>query len=133
MHDQKLIQRAEELEKLVRKASELHAGAGQDGTLAVMHIDAGMEKAWRCGQVLLSIKRIVGHGNWMTFLEANLPAISQRTAQRWMDVARLSPNATTVAYLTEESVRKFRYGYIPEKERPELKGNVEVCQTDASF
>jgi hypothetical protein len=119
------FQRADELKELVRKANALHIDASHDAAVALEKLNAGMAKAWRCGQILLKIKKIVGHGRWLDFMQKNLPAIGERTAQRWMTVARLSPKATAPSDLTDESVRKYRLSYA-HKERPVLEDRYKI-------
>jgi hypothetical protein len=43
--------------------------------------------AIRCGELLLEMKRRVGHGNWLTWLEENFEA-SERTARNYMEIAK---------------------------------------------
>jgi hypothetical protein len=105
----------------------------EDARTLVMQLDAmgqdlekqltlALERAWRLGQKLLSIKALVGHGNWLTWLEANL-TIGPRHAQRHMELAASNLEADQVKELSAESVRKFRLRYVPDKERPQLEGD----------
>ncbi len=90
--------------------------------------DRAIDRAWRLGLCLAEIKRAVGHGNWLGWIEANLP-VGERQAQRYIELAAANPSAKTAADLSEDSVRKFRLGYVPEKERPELDGDAEIKPT----
>lgn len=85
-------------------------------------LNAAVERAWRLGQVLSEIKGSVGHGNWLLWLEANLP-MCNKSAQRYMALADDNPEAQCVEDLSPESVRKFRLRYVPDKERPTIEGD----------
>ena len=91
-------------------------------------LGVALERAWRLGVKLLRAKELLGHGKWMLWVENNLP-ISDRHARRHMELAQSNPQAKSVAELSEESVRKFRLGYVPEKERPELAGDQALPRT----
>jgi hypothetical protein len=45
-------------------------------------------RAIAVGDMLLTIKEAVGHGNWLPWLTAKCPNIPERTAQRWMLLAK---------------------------------------------
>ena len=100
---------------------ELNA-IGQDIECRFLH---GLDRAWRLGKVLNEIKGVVGHGNWLVWLEANL-SISQRHAQRHMELDAANPKAKRVEDLSSDSVRKFRLGYVPDKERAQLPGDAAL-------
>lgn len=85
-------------------------------------LTVALEKAWRLGQKLVGCKALVGHGNWLVWLEANVP-LSHRHAVRHMELADENPDAQRVEDLSPESVRKFRLRYVPEKQRPQLEGD----------
>src|SRR6266480_4262143 len=69
---------------------------------------------------------MIGHGNWLPWLNRAFPNLHTRRAQRCMLLAALNPNATNVSQLQIESVRKLSLSYVPEKERPEHKGNIKL-------
>jgi len=75
------------------------------------------------GRVLNQIKGMVGAGNWLLWLEANWPELTERNAQRFMVLDRENPGAKSIKDLDSDSVRKFRLGYVPVKERPALEGD----------
>ncbi|MHA3773641.1 hypothetical protein ACXR0O_19065 [Verrucomicrobiota bacterium sgz303538] len=87
------------------------------------NFDEALELAWRFGQKLNEIKATVGHGNWQLWLANNLEGMGDRHARRHMALDSDNPGAQSIADLSEESVRKFRYGFVPEKTRPELPGD----------
>ena len=84
-----------------------------------------LEKAWLLGKKLLEAKDQLGHGRWLIWVEANLP-IGDRRARQYMELASQNVHAHSVEQLSEDSVRKFRLGYVPEKERPELPGDATL-------
>lgn len=47
-----------------------------------------MASAIRAGEVLLAAKAELGHGNWLPWLNANIPEISARSAQHFMRLAK---------------------------------------------
>src|SRR5882724_938677 len=106
--------------------------------------DLLLNKAWSLGILMNELKEEIGHGKWLLWLEGNFKELGksaemrERNAQRCMKFARENPNPrnSTVSVregfpiipavpnnFTDESTRKFMWGYIPEKERPELEGN----------
>ena len=100
--------------------------------------DELLNKAWMLGALLNELKEEIGHGKWLLWLEGNFKELGkgadmrEKNAQRCMKFARENPskarNSSDLAgsppsTFADESVRKFMWGYIPEKERPELEGN----------
>ena len=45
-------------------------------------------RAIAVGDMLLTIKDAVGHGNWLPWLTSKCPNIPERTARRWMSLAK---------------------------------------------
>ncbi|MDR3406362.1 MAG: hypothetical protein P4L99_28010 [Chthoniobacter sp.] len=85
-------------------------------------LDAALDKAWQLGKHLMRAKKLLGHGKWTIWVDSNLP-ISPRHALRHKQLAEDNPRAKSVKDLSEDSVRKFRLGYVPSKERPALDGD----------
>jgi hypothetical protein len=83
--------------------SDLAARINAEHEAAVVAIKRGIEHSIAAGELLLEAKAKVGHGNWLPWLKANCPTVSERTAQLYMRLARhreeLSKSAT-VADLT---------------------------------
>jgi hypothetical protein len=46
-----------------------------------------IQHAIRCGEMLLEMKRRVGHGNWLAWVEEHFEA-SERTARNYMEIAK---------------------------------------------
>jgi len=46
-----------------------------------------VERAIALGQILHQAKDKVGHGGWLNWLKSNCPEVSERTAQRYMNLA----------------------------------------------
>jgi hypothetical protein len=46
-----------------------------------------VDRAIRCGELLLEAKRQLPHGEWLPWLARNCPKISERSAQRYMRLA----------------------------------------------
>jgi hypothetical protein len=47
-----------------------------------------ISKALECGRLLVQQKESLGHGSWLEWLDANLPEISDRTARKYMALAK---------------------------------------------
>lgn len=70
---------------LAEKIDTLHSAALSSHRKSI-------EQAIECGRVLNEAKALVGHGQWLSWLEANT-RVDERTARRWM---RYANNAETV-------------------------------------
>lgn len=113
------------LKTLTADANRLIAELAELGKELDDKLTMALERSWRLGGILLECKRLVGHGNWLIWLEANVP-LSERHAQRHMELASSNPHAETVADLSLESIRKFRLRFVPDKERPQLEGDAQL-------
>lgn len=47
-----------------------------------------VSKALECGRLLLEQKAALGHGSWLEWLDANVPEIGDRTARKYMALAK---------------------------------------------
>ena len=90
--------------------------------------DQLLADSWSLGETLAAMQDDVGHGRWLPFLAGQLPKVGERNAQRCMALFRANPKSedSTDLTFTPESVRKFMWGYIPVKERPELEGDEPI-------
>lgn len=102
----------------------------------------GLYHRWQCGMKLNEAKSLIGHGNFTVWIESNC-RFDERTAQRYMkidnDNAHLRSKATelsatspdpkqltrVIAQLTDETLRKDAYAYVPAKPQAEHKGNIK--------
>lgn len=109
--------------RLLGEAKQLHAETDELCAEIEHKATSAVWKAWQIGQRLNAIKPMVGHGNWLLWLEGNWPELSERTAQRFMAINESSPDAESVADLGIDAVRKFRLSFVPEKDRPEMEGD----------
>lgn len=85
--------------------------------------------SWYLGEILVDMKDDVGHGRWLPYLAGHWPDLDERDARRYMAFYRENAeqpenrrNSGDLVF-SQESVRKFMWGYIPVKERPELEGD----------
>ena len=118
------------IKQQLSEAKKLHAEA-QEAEAAVEHGQAtALDKALQCGKRLLLLKENVGHGNWLTFLEANWPELPSRTAQEYMKIASDNPNAHRGADLKFDSIRKHRYAAVPKKEHPKQDGDLKFSKPE---
>src|SRR5438067_69329 len=95
-------------------------------------------RAWRFGKFLASAKAELGHGHFTIWRAATFPNVHERKAQRCQELFAKNSKATElsdfsdrsmtkwIANRDENSIRKFRLGYVPPKDRPEHKGNVKL-------
>ena len=61
-------------------------------------LSEGLRHATHAGELLLRAKADVGHGGWLKWLKQNV-SFSARTAQLYMQLAKLAPDAQRVAHL----------------------------------
>lgn len=119
------VSRTAEIRQLTAEAKMLYVEA----EVARMNVEAGaqsaLEKAWQCGKRLNAIKGIVGHGNWMPWLSANLPEWSPRRVQEYMRLDTINPKAKRVTDLAFDSIRKHRLTFVPDKTEPNKSRDVK--------
>lgn len=65
---------------------------------AAQCLSEGLSHATHAGELLLRAKADVGHGGWLKWLKQNV-SFSARTAQLYMQLAKLAPDAQRVAHL----------------------------------
>jgi hypothetical protein len=116
-------QKTENLKTLTGEAKLLFALFKQAEESIGFEFDNAVDRAWEFGKRLNRLKGIVGHGNWAKWREDSFPGLDDRKAQSCQALDRDNPNARNSADLNKESIRKFRYGYVPVKERKALKGD----------
>ena len=77
-------------------------------------------QAWQLGQVLAAMKEEVGHGQWLSFLAALWPQLSNQNAGRYLSFYQANPNSGSSRNLSfsPESIRRLRWNYVPARERP---------------
>lgn len=63
--------------------------------------------AVKCGELLAKKKRAVAHGQWLAWIDANLP-FTARTAQRYIQVWENRNEAQTIYELEQEKIRALR-------------------------
>lgn len=83
------------LEQIAFKLNHWHRSAG---SLA----DESLEFVRKAGEALCEIKARIGHGSWLTWLNDNCPKISERFAQRAMQIARSWPAIQAAAATRDE-------------------------------
>ena len=95
---------------------------------------AGLDHAVSAGKLLMQAKETIPHGDWLSWLATNCPDISDRLAQKYMQVARELPRlqaadpantprvadlsfraALEIVAVNAQTARK-----IPEADRPEV-------------
>jgi hypothetical protein len=124
---------------------QLHAEIGESFRMSV-------EKAIRIGELLTSIKQRIGHGQWGSWVEENLP-FSQRTAERYMAVTILQVKNDSLSHLglfdaykllphklrhdskvkPSTTLRLTNDGYVPKEElepKAETPGAIEIPEPE---
>ena len=79
-----------------------------------------LAQAWQLGQTLAAMKEEVGHGQWLSFLAARWPPLSNQNAGRYLSFHQANPNSGSSGNLrfSPESIRRLRWNYVPARERP---------------
>ena len=92
-------------------------------------------RAWEFGRFLMRAKDEIGHGRFQTWRASAFSKLNQKKAERCQELFTRNSKTTVLSLLNETalnqwvadldqgSVRKFRLGYVPAKERPKLRGN----------
>jgi hypothetical protein len=119
------MQDIEQIRKLTKQGKALFNQWQQAEDAIEGGFDAALDRAWRFGKLLNTLKDEVGHGEWIKFRDDAFTGLDDRKAQTCQALDHNNPNARNSTQLTKESVRKFRYGYVPVKERKKQKGNVK--------
>jgi hypothetical protein len=95
-------------------------------------------RAWRFGKFLAAAKAELGHGRFTIWRAATFPNVHERKAQRCQELFAKNSKATELSDFSEstirkwiidlnkDSVRKFRLGYVPVKERLLLEGDERI-------
>jgi len=65
--------------------------------LAHQHKDKAIDHARQAGEILLRVKASLAHGEWLPWLQANVP-FTARTAQSYMAVAAPRPKCETLSH-----------------------------------
>ncbi len=74
------------------KSLAARINAAHDEALASVRTALG--HACRAGDLLIEAKRQLGHGDWLPWLRQHCAAVSERTAQKYMQLARELPALT---------------------------------------
>jgi hypothetical protein len=111
-----------ELSALAANINREHVAVGEA-------IAAGLEHARRAGELLAQAKTLVGHGEWLPWLNNNFVG-ARRTAQAYMRIAARHAelgNAQRVALLTvRDALRLLAEPKAPEAEEPTVAAAVGV-------
>jgi len=78
--------------------ADLAARIQYEHELCAVAVKRGCEHAIAAGKLLLEAKAVIGHGRWLPWLREHC-RMSARTAQVYMQLARLAPDAQRVADL----------------------------------
>ena len=73
---------------LASQIREAYQNANSLATDAKTIAADAISKAIECGRLLIQQKESLGHGSWLEWLDANVPEISDRTARKYMVLAK---------------------------------------------
>ena len=93
------------------------------------------EQAWQFGQALAALKEAVGHGQWLPFLAAQWPQLSNQNAGRFMAFYKANPPSGSSGNLvfSPNSIRRFMWSYVPVKERQPLPAVVPATASTTPY
>jgi hypothetical protein len=80
-----------------------------------------IQHAIRCGELLLEMKRRVGHGNWLAWLGEHFEA-SERTARNYMEIAK----SAAVADLKDETTMRSALRALASPSRSQQRKSVST-------
>lgn len=119
------ISAAKDVSRLAIKCRRLIGRIDGIGRKIEGDLNSALGRAWILGLRLLRMKEKLGHGNWLRWVEANLP-IKERRVRHYLELAEDNRTARSWKHLDPDSVRKFRLGYVPDKQRTELEDDKNV-------
>ena len=76
------------LDEYAKAILEAHQSVEYADGLSKKHGREAIAAAHEAGQYLNSLKGLLGHGNWLKWLKDNCKGISEKTAQRYMVLAK---------------------------------------------
>ncbi|HUE41421.1 MAG TPA: hypothetical protein VMO75_05795 [Chthoniobacterales bacterium] len=95
-------------------------------------------RAWDFGRYLVSAKQQIGHGIFEQWRKTRFPSVHERKARRCQELFSANANRTElsdfservlkgwISGLDQNSVRKFRLGYVPDKHQPNKGMDVKL-------
>ena len=133
--EKELAVRRDEVTDLLKEAIEHHDHAEAARAAVTNAQQLALFHAWQAGIRLNKMKALIGYGSWRDWLEANFcnpRGVSYQTAVLYMKIDKANPelrnvdaNIQRVRDLKFDSIRKYAYGFIPEKVYPQHEGNVK--------
>jgi|GEM_PF-2793954 len=132
-----ILHKKSEIGDLLKEAIEHHGQCEEARASVIKRQQLALWHAWQVGIRLNQIKALIRRGDWEDWLELNLCEplkISIRTAQLYMKIdhdnphlreevktQRVAPTETDLQVLTKlkfDTIRKYAFTFIPEKEQP---------------
>jgi len=111
------------LERLAKKINATHFKADRLWKTVKEKNQQLIREVIRCGKLLDKAKNLCGHGNWLTWLEDNCKGIGERTAQKYISLAKHAalPNTNHDSLLEFGSLRQayLAFEIIPEPKQIE--------------
>lgn len=142
---QTILQKKSEITDLLNGAIEHHGHCETARASVLERQRLALWHAWQVGLRLNSIKALIPRGDWGDWLELNFcnpSKISVRTAQVYMKIdtdnanlraeaktQRVAPIETDFQLLRKlkfDTIRKYAFGFVPEKDRPNNQRDVRL-------
>ena len=115
-----MFQQAMSPAALLTLASRINAAHREARAYAAQAV----ERALEAGDLLLSVKATLAHGQWLPWLAEHCPDVSARTAQGYMKIAReLPPEMRTDAHLSLNGAKRLLAA--PKEETPDPDAALE--------
>lgn len=135
VNEKPLAVRRTELKNLLNEAVEHHNHVETARTAVENAQQLALFHAWQAGIRLNKMKELIGHGHWLNWLDINFckpHGLAERTAHAYMkidtdnaELRHVKPNPQRVADLKFDTIRKYAYGFIPEKAQPNKEGDIK--------
>jgi hypothetical protein len=131
---------AAQARRLSREGSRLLELMNEAEASVYRNVNLANYRAWHFGKFLARAKAELGHGRFTIWRAATFPNVHERKAQRCQELFAKNSNATELSDLSERSiakwiadrdensVRKFRLGYVLAKKQPEHEGDVKFSR-----
>lgn len=120
--------------ELTAKAKRVFVDMNAAEAAVYRDVKLGCYYAWLLGKVFNAVKGELEHGAFEAWRHSAFPKLTDTKAQRCMALFNRNAKASELTLLSDrsvaqffekldaDSVRKYQLGYVPDKDKPELKG-----------
>ncbi len=131
---------AEDIRQLHRKVTNEEAAIAEARRKLGERENRSQDDQKKLGNLLLDARKLVPHGSWMPWVEANLPGLGLRQAQRYMCMVRRSlptdpmKDPAVVKPETEPNTTKPEMSHLPDpvevEERAAIQAEADAPDVD---